>query len=68
MQVFDVDDLICWTIFLIEGFCPQHDILYDALTGREHLRLLADIKGVPLLQVKEKIDFLLERVLSICSK
>jgi len=28
------------------GVCPQHDILYDNLTVREHLRLFGAIKGI----------------------
>ena len=29
------------------GVCPQHDILWDQLTGKEHLELFARLKGVP---------------------
>merc|ERR1719399_2583092 len=29
------------------GMCPQQNILWDALTVREHLQLVATIKGVP---------------------
>ncbi|XP_065189363.1 ATP-binding cassette sub-family A member 9-like [Sycon ciliatum] len=29
------------------GVCPQHDILYEELTVREHLLLFARIKGIP---------------------
>ncbi|KAL0876011.1 hypothetical protein Bca101_025716 [Brassica carinata] len=29
------------------GVCPQFDILWDALSGEEHLRLFASIKGLP---------------------
>lgn len=28
------------------GVCPQHDILYDTLTVREHLELFAVFKGM----------------------
>jgi hypothetical protein len=28
------------------GFCPQFDGLLDVLTGREHLRMYAQLKGV----------------------
>ena len=28
------------------GVCPQHDILYEELTCREHLNVFAGIKGV----------------------
>ncbi|KAL5703110.1 ATP-binding cassette sub- A member 2 [Ranunculus cassubicifolius] len=31
----------------IIGVCPQFDILWDALTGKEHLHLFASIKGLP---------------------
>ena len=31
----------------IMGICPQHDILWDQLTGMEHLRLFAGLRGVP---------------------
>ena len=26
------------------GFCPQHDIIYDQLTVKEHLELIAMVK------------------------
>ncbi|XP_052174572.1 ABC transporter A family member 2 isoform X2 [Diospyros lotus] len=29
------------------GVCPQFDILWDALSGQEHLHLFASIKGLP---------------------
>lgn len=29
----------------IMGVCPQFDVQYDRLTGREHLELYASIKG-----------------------
>ena len=29
------------------GICPQHDILFDDLTAREHIQLYAGLKGVP---------------------
>jgi ABC-type multidrug transport system ATPase subunit len=27
------------------GFCPQHDVLYDGLTPKEHLTLLGTLKS-----------------------
>lgn len=39
------------------GVCPQFDILWDALSGQEHLYLFASIKGLPrasLTAVAEK--------------
>ncbi|KAK7836996.1 abc transporter a family member 2 [Quercus suber] len=34
------------------GVCPQFDILWDALSGREHLYLFATIKGLPRASIK----------------
>ncbi|KAJ3213534.1 ATP-binding cassette sub- A member 1 [Dinochytrium kinnereticum] len=31
----------------ILGVCPQHDILFDDLTAKEHIELYAGLKGVP---------------------
>mgnify|MGYP000874907180 CR=1 FL=1 len=28
------------------GVCPQHDVLFDLLTPREHLEIFCDFKGV----------------------
>jgi len=38
------------------GVCPQHNVLFDYLTVREHLELYATFKGVPRNQVKKKVD------------
>ncbi|KAL2915617.1 hypothetical protein HK105_204802 [Polyrhizophydium stewartii] len=40
----------------IMGICPQHDILFDDLTAREHIELYAGLKGVPKSQLKALID------------
>ena len=37
------------------GVCPQHDLLWNQLTGREHLQLFARLKGVPPQQVEEEV-------------
>ncbi|XP_028763396.1 ABC transporter A family member 2-like isoform X1 [Neltuma alba] len=34
------------------GVCPQFDILWDALSGQEHLHLFASIKGLPPSSIK----------------
>ncbi|XP_027126461.2 ABC transporter A family member 2-like isoform X2 [Coffea arabica] len=34
------------------GVCPQFDILWDALSGQEHLHLFASIKGLPPASIK----------------
>ncbi|KAF9605783.1 hypothetical protein IFM89_018449 [Coptis chinensis] len=36
----------------IIGVCPQFDILWDALSGQEHLHLFASIKGLPPSSIK----------------
>ena len=40
----------------------QHNILWEDLTAREHLRMFAFLKGVPSLQRKQEIKELLENV------
>lgn len=39
----------------ILGVCPQHDILYDDLTVREHLELFATFKGTLKKDIKPAI-------------
>ncbi|XP_058195608.1 ABC transporter A family member 2-like [Rhododendron vialii] len=34
------------------GVCPQFDILWDALSGQDHLHLFASIKGLPPASIK----------------
>jgi len=38
------------------GYCPQFDALFDLLTGREHLKLYARIKGVPESSIAALVD------------
>ena len=37
------------------GVCPQHDVLYDELTVREHLEFYATIKGIPVDDVESEV-------------
>lgn len=37
------------------GVCPQHDILFSALTPEDHLRLFAIFKGTPPEKVEEQV-------------
>nr|KAJ3419409.1 ATP-binding cassette sub- A member 1 [Polyrhizophydium stewartii] len=46
----------------IMGICPQHDILFDDLTAREHIELYAGLKGVPHEQLKTLIEERLKAV------
>lgn len=40
----------------ILGVCPQHDVLFESLTPREHLELFASFKGTDSKQVKIEVD------------
>ncbi|KAI8815090.1 hypothetical protein BJ742DRAFT_670515 [Cladochytrium replicatum] len=44
------------------GVCPQHDILFDDLTAREHITLYARLKGVPIEQLPALIEARLKAV------
>ena len=33
-------------VYGIMGVCPQHDLLWEQLTGREHLRFYGRLKGL----------------------
>mmetsp|Transcript_34256 Transcript_34256/g.55413 ORF Transcript_34256/g.55413 Transcript_34256/m.55413 type:complete len:1506 (+) Transcript_34256:171-4688(+) len=40
----------------VMGVCPQHDILWNELTGREHLMVYAGFKGVPKNKVNAEVE------------
>eukprot|EP00741_Cyanophora_paradoxa_P000093 tig00000057_g89.t1 len=40
----------------IMGVCPQHDILWNDLSGRDHLRIYAGFKGVPRNRIEEEVE------------
>ncbi|KAL2244262.1 ABC transporter A family member 2 [Sesamum indicum] len=44
------------------GVCPQFDVLWDALSGQEHLYLFASIKGLPPGSIKSEVQKLLAEV------
>jgi ABC-type multidrug transport system ATPase subunit len=44
------------------GYCPQFDPLLDLMTGREHLRMYAILKGVPKGDVTEAVNTLVQAV------
>ncbi len=44
------------------GVCPQFDVLWDSLTGREHLLLFGAIKGLCKEQATKQADLLLDQV------
>jgi ATP-binding cassette subfamily A (ABC1) protein 3 len=45
------------------GVCPQHDVLWDQLSGREHLQMFAELKGIPANRVEAEVDARLADVL-----
>ena len=47
------------------GFCPQHDILLDQLTVKEHLQIFAGIKNLPLHTVDAEVSAACPVVLSL---
>jgi ATP-binding cassette subfamily A (ABC1) protein 5 len=41
------------------GICPQHDVLFDYLTPKEHLSIFFDFKGGdPVVKAKEIQDLI----------
>jgi ABC-type multidrug transport system ATPase subunit len=44
------------------GVCPQFDILWDALTAKEHVQLFASIKGLPPSTIKSVAEQSLAQV------
>ncbi len=38
------------------GICPQHDVLFDMLTPREHLAFFGRIRGVPDDQLQAQVE------------
>ncbi|XP_029171757.1 ATP-binding cassette sub-family A member 5-like isoform X1 [Nylanderia fulva] len=37
------------------GVCPQHDILFDLLTPREHLEFFAAVRGIPRSMIQHEV-------------
>ncbi|KAL4424942.1 hypothetical protein ABPG77_009671 [Micractinium sp. CCAP 211/92] len=44
------------------GYCPQFDVLFEQLTGREHLLLFGAIKGLPAGAARDEAARLLDEV------
>ncbi len=44
------------------GICPQHDVLWEFVTPREHLRAFAHIRGVDRGAIEAMVKALLERL------
>ncbi|CAI5987773.1 unnamed protein product [Closterium sp. NIES-64] len=52
-----VDDMDA--IYSIMGVCPQHDLLWEQLTGREHLLFYGRLKNLRGQELKDAVDNLL---------
>lgn len=46
----------------ILGVCPQHDVLFDYLTPREHLMLFAAFKQTPRDQIDAQIEKMIKDI------
>lgn len=46
----------------VMGVCPQFDVLWNELTGAEHLYIYGRVKGLPAKQVAAQADSLLDSV------
>uniref|UniRef100_A0A670JDL6 P-type phospholipid transporter n=1 Tax=Podarcis muralis TaxID=64176 RepID=A0A670JDL6_PODMU len=44
------------------GYCPQFDAIDDLLTGREHLRLYANLRGVPAAEVEKVAEWGIQKL------
>ncbi|KAM4598643.1 phospholipid-transporting ATPase ABCA3 [Polymixia lowei] len=61
---------ICQDMALIRrslGLCPQHDVLFDNLTVREHLLFYAQLKGFPRDEIPAEVDRII-RILNLEDK
>lgn len=43
----------------VMGICPQHDVLFDNLTVKEHLEMFATFKGVKRSEIAEEVEKLI---------
>lgn len=44
----------------VMGVCPQFDVLWDELTGQEHMYIYGCIKGLPSAEVRRGQDALVK--------
>ncbi|KAL7377816.1 hypothetical protein ABVT39_004728 [Epinephelus coioides] len=61
---------ICQDMALIRrslGLCPQHDVLFDNLTVREHLLFYAQLKGFSREKIPDEVDRII-RILNLEDK
>lgn len=44
------------------GLCPQHNVLFNELTVKEHLQFFARLKGFKGNELEEDIESLIEKL------
>ncbi|MEW5299847.1 MAG: hypothetical protein WDW36_002821 [Sanguina aurantia] len=49
-------------VYKIMGVCPQHDLLWEQLTGREHLLFYGRLKGLTGKELQEQVELSLKGV------
>jgi len=50
------------SIYKLMGVCPQHDLLWEQLSGREHLRFYGRLKGLVGRELEDAVDAALKSV------
>ena len=50
------------SIYGCMGVCPQHDLLWETLTAREHLNFYGRLKGLTQGHLKQAVDDVLRSV------
>ena len=43
-------------VHLVMGICPQHDVLWEDLTVKEHLLFYSRLKGIPASEEKRHVQ------------
>ena len=47
------------------GVCPQHNILFDTLSCKEHLRFFSCLKGIPSDRIDTEVSIVVVHVVVI---
>ena len=45
-----------------KGLCPQHDVLYDRLTVKEHLWFFGKLKGLSSDEIDSEVEKMMESI------
>ncbi len=49
----------------VMGVCPQHDLLWDEMTGREHIEFFCRFKGVPEDLISAEVEHRLKVIILV---